>query len=163
MGTSRPRGRPLRIRTGCGAPLPPSDEGGGFCAAKDGGRDTPPRRSMPQGWVLSAYRSAGKHPFPGISLDKGKKCDKIIQLKALTELSTARSHEREGTVRALGDPAAHATPEHAPDEGDGPSPLPDDVRCPSRDNQGGTASVSLPLSPDGAFLFVKEKIKIHWR
>ena len=40
-----------------------------------------------------------------------------------------------------------------PGEGYGPSPLQDELRCPCRDNQGGTASESLPLKPVRDFLF----------
>jgi len=45
------------------------------------------------------------------SLDKGQIYDKMIPLKAMTELSLLRGHEREGTVRALGEADRCATPE----------------------------------------------------
>ena len=46
-----------------------------------------------------------------MGLDKVLNCDKIIELKALTELSLFRGHEREGTVGALGSADRQATPE----------------------------------------------------
>ncbi len=50
-------------------------------------------------------------PFSIQPLDIPQKCDKLIQLNALTELSLLRGHEREGTVRALGKADGQATPE----------------------------------------------------
>ena len=41
----------------------------------------------------------------------------MIELKALTELSLFRGHEREGTVRALGSADRQATPEQTPMRG----------------------------------------------
>ena len=45
------------------------------------------------------------------SLDIRGNYDKIQRLNALTELSLKRSHEREGTVGALGRADGQATPE----------------------------------------------------
>ena len=50
-------------------------------------------------------------------LDKAKNYDKIIALKALTELNLFRCHEREGTVGALGRADRCATPEQTPRRG----------------------------------------------
>ena len=57
-------------------------------------------------------------------------------------------------VRALGAAPGQATPERSRDDRDGPSPLSDDVRCPCRDDQGGTAERSpSPLCGAEAFSF----------
>ena len=45
------------------------------------------------------------------SLDKHGNYDRIKPLKAMTEQNLVRSHEREGTVRALGKADRRATPE----------------------------------------------------
>ena len=59
-------------------------------------------------------------------------------------------------VRALGAAPGHATPERSRDDRDGPSPLSDDVRCPCRDDQGGTAeTMRFAPEPGGAFSFFK--------
>ena len=55
--------------------------------------------------------------FAAEKLDKAQNYDKIIRLKALTELSLFRGHEREGTVGALGRADRRATPEQPPRRG----------------------------------------------
>lgn len=50
-------------------------------------------------------------------LDKPENYDKLVKLKALTELSLFCGHEREGTVGALGKADRRATPERTPVRG----------------------------------------------
>ena len=52
-----------------------------------------------------------KPSFNVFTLDKALNYDRIIQQKALMELSLLRIHEREGTVRALEKADKQATPE----------------------------------------------------
>ena len=57
-------------------------------------------------------------------------------------------------MRALGTAPGRATSPAAREDRDASSPLPDDVRCPCQDNQGGTAeTMCFAPEPGGAFSF----------
>ena len=47
------------------------------------------------------------------SVDKGKKCDRMVPVNVLTELRNAGGQKREGTVRALGAAVFQAAPERS--------------------------------------------------
>ena len=93
--------------------------------------------------------------FHGFFLDKPQNYAKIVKVKSVDGAKfVSRSRARgDGGSPRHGGQTGHSGAD--PDEGYGSFPLPNGLRCPCRDNQGGTVSVSLPLDPVRDFLFAE--------
>ena len=119
--------------------------GGSYQKAAEGG-----------GLHKSWQRKLENPAFGGVlGVDKTQNYAKIVKVKSVDGakfVSRSRARGDGGSPRQSGQ-TGHSGAD--PDEGYGSSPLQDELRCPCRDNQGGTASVSLPLNPVRDFLFAE--------